>query len=115
VDKSAQRLHAIQAAFPFTIDAGIIAPHAVLVQALVNPPRVTWEAIATCNNAIAPRAEPSRLPPVPGAPTGAGPVLASRLLVACGAQRQHSIVAALQQYAGIAPVTARTRGNEIST
>jgi hypothetical protein len=36
-----KRLHAIHAASPLTMDAGVIAPHALLVQALVSQLRVT--------------------------------------------------------------------------
>jgi hypothetical protein len=40
-DVIAQRLHAIKIATPLTTDEGVIAPHAFLVQALVNQLRVT--------------------------------------------------------------------------
>jgi hypothetical protein len=107
-DGVAQRLHAIKAPIPFTTDAGIIAPHAVLVQALVNQRRVTWEAIAPCDTASAQRAQrPPDCPLFPALP-GAGPVFASRLLVAFAAPRDRSAAAALQKYAGIAPVTERS-------
>jgi transposase len=49
----AQRLEAIQLAPPLTTDAGVIAPHALLVQALVAQLRVTLQAIADCDTAIA--------------------------------------------------------------
>ena len=107
-DVVAQRLHAIKAALPLTTDAGVIAPHAVLVQALVNQLRVTLEAIATFDNAIAQRAQSPPDFPLFQALPGAGPVFASRLLVAFGEQRERSAAAALQKYAGIAPVTERS-------
>lgn len=40
-------LHAIKAATPWTTDAGVIAPNAVLVQARVHQLRVTLEASDT--------------------------------------------------------------------
>jgi transposase len=108
-DVVAQRLHAIKAAIPLTTDEGVIAPHAVLVQALVNQLRVTLEAIETFDNAIAQRAQSHPDFPLFQALPGAGPVFASRLLVAFGEQRErYASAAELQKYAGIAPVTARS-------
>ena len=108
-DVVAQRLHAIKAAIPLTTDEGVIAPHAVLVQALVNQLRVTLEAIATFDNAIAQRAQSHPDFPLFQALPGAGPVFASRLLVAFGEQRErYASAAELQKYAGIAPVTERS-------
>jgi transposase len=86
-DVVAQRLHAIKAAIPLTTDEGVIAPNALLVQALVNQLRVTLEAIATFDNAIAQRAQSHPDFPLFQALPGAGPVFASRLLVAFGEQR----------------------------
>ena len=108
-DVVAQRLHAIKAATPLTTDAGVIAPNALLVQALVNQLRVTLAAIETFDNAIAQRAQSHPDFPLFQALPGAGPVFASRLLVAFGEQRERYTTAAeLQKYAGIAPVTERS-------
>ena len=108
-DVVAQRLHAIKAATPLTTDEGIIAPNALLVEALVNQLRVTLEAIETFDNAIAQRAQSHPDFPLFQALPGAGPVFASRLLVAFGEQRaRYTTAAALQKYAGIAPVTERS-------
>jgi transposase len=108
-DVVAQRLHAIKAATPLTTDEGVIAPHALLVQALGNQLRVTLEAIETFDNAIAQRAQSHPDFPLFQALPGAGPVFASRLLVAFGEQRErYTTAAALQKYAGIAPVTERS-------
>ena len=105
----AQRLQAIKAAIPLTTDDGVIAPHALLVQALVAQLRVTLQALADCDTAIAQRAQSHPDFPLFQALPGAGPVFASRLLVACGDQRARSAAAAARQkYAGIAPVTARS-------
>jgi hypothetical protein len=52
------RLHAIQAATPVTTAAGVSAPHAGRVQALVHHLRVTWEALDTLEHARAPSAIP---------------------------------------------------------
>jgi transposase len=108
-DVVAQRLHAIKAATPLTTDEGIIAPNTLLVEALVNQLRVTLEAIETFDNAIAQRAQSHPDFPLFQALPGAGPVFASRLLVAFGEQRErYTTAAALQKYAGIAPVTERS-------
>jgi hypothetical protein len=87
-DVGAPRLHALKAATPLTTDAGVSAPNALLVQALVNPLRVTMEAIDTFDNAIAQRAPSQPDFSLCQALPGAGPVFASRLLVAFGAQRE---------------------------
>jgi transposase len=105
----AHRLHALTSALPLTTDDGVILPNALLVQALVAPLRVTVQAIADFDTAIAQHAQ--RHPDFPLFPAlpGAGPVFAPRLLVAFGAQRaRYGSAAALQKYAGIAPVTERS-------
>ena len=79
----AQRIHAIKPASPLTTDAGILAPHAVLVQPLVTQLRVTLEAIETFENAIAQCAQHPPDFPLFQALPGAGPVFAPRLLAAC--------------------------------
>src|SRR5215510_1459586 len=108
-DVIAQRLHAIKAAMPLTTDEGVIAPHALLVQALVAQLRVTLQAIAEFDTAIAQRAQTHPDFPLFQALPGAGPVFAPRLLVAFGEQRaRYASAAELQKYAGIAPVTERS-------
>jgi transposase len=105
----AHRIQASKAATPLTTDDGGMAPKALLVQALVAPLRVTLQAIAAFDTAIAPRAHSHPDFPLFQALPGAGPVCASRLLVACGEQRARSPSAtALQKYAGSAPVTERS-------
>jgi hypothetical protein len=108
-DMVAQRLHAIKTAIPLTTDEGVSAPNALHVQVLVHQLRVTWEAIETFDHAIAPRAQNHPDCPLFQARPGAGPVFASRLLVAFGEQRErYASAAARQKYAGIAPVTERS-------
>jgi transposase len=108
-DVIAQRIEAIKSATPLTTDDGVIAPNALLVQALVAQLRVTLQAIADFDTAIAQCAQ--RHPDFPffQALPGAGPVFAPRLLVAFGEQRaRYASAAELQKYAGIAPVTERS-------
>src|SRR4029434_4831102 len=108
-DVIAQRLHAIKTAPPLTTDEGVIAPNTLVVQALVAQRRVTLQAIADFDTAIAPRAQSHPDFPLLQALPGAGPVFAPRLLVAFGEQRERYATAAeLQKYAGIAPVTERS-------
>src|SRR5215472_10848405 len=56
-DVITQRIQAIKAATPLTTDAGVITPNALLVQALVAQLRVTLQAIADFDTAIAQRAQ----------------------------------------------------------
>ena len=105
----APRLQASKAAPPLPTDAGVMAPHALLVQALVAQLRGTLQALADFDTAIAQRAQSHPDFPLFQALPGAGPVFAPRLLVACGEQRERYACAAdLQKYAGSAPVTERS-------
>lgn len=108
-DIIAQRIQAIKSATPLTTDEGVIAPNALLVQALVAQLRVTLQAIADFDTAIAQCAQNHPDFSLFQALPGAGPVFASRLLVAFGEQRErYASAAELQKYAGIAPVTERS-------
>ena len=108
-DVLATRMHAIKTATPLTTADGVIAPNALLVQALVSQLRVTLDAIEAFAQAMAQRAQRHPDFPLFQALPGAGPVFASRLLVAFGEQRErYASAAALQKYAGIAPVTERS-------
>jgi transposase len=108
-DVIAQRIQAIKSATPLTTDEGVIAPNALLVQALVAQLRVTLQAIADFDTAIAQCAQNHPDFSLFQALPGAGPVFASRLLVAFGEQRErYASAAELQKYAGIAPVTERS-------
>ena len=105
----AQRIQAIKSATPLTTDEGVIAPNALLVQALIAQLRVTLQAIADCDTTIAQHAQRHPDFPLFQALPGAGPVFAPRLLVAFGEQRErYASAAELQKYAGIAPVTDRS-------
>jgi len=103
------RIEAIKNALALTTDEGVIAPHTLLVQALVAQLRVTLQAIADFDTAIAQRAQAHPDFPLFDALPGAGAVFAPRLLVAFGEQRERFPSAEeLQKYAGIAPVTERS-------
>src|SRR5499426_2442326 len=105
----ATRLQAIKSAMALTTDDGVITPNVLLVQALVAQLRVTLQAIADFDTAMAQRAQDHPDFPLFDALPGAGAVFAPRLLVACGEQRERFTSAdELQKYAGIAPVTERS-------
>jgi transposase len=108
-DVIATRIEAIKSARALTTDEGVIAPNVLLVQALVAQLRVTLQAIADFDKAIAQRAQDHPDFPLFDALPGAGAVFAPRLLVAFGEQRDRFTSAdELQKYAGIAPVTERS-------
>src|SRR5262245_37013414 len=93
----------------FTTDDGVITPNVLLGQVLVAQLRVTLQAMADFDTAIAQRAQDHPDFPLFDALPGAGAVFAPRLLVACGEQRERvSSAEEVQKYAGIAPVTARS-------
>jgi transposase len=102
------RIEAIKSAVALTTDEGGIIPNTLMVQALVAQLRVTLQAIADFDTALAPRAQDHPDFPVFDALPGAGAVFAPRLLVAFGEPRERYASAEdLQQYAGMAPVTER--------
>jgi len=108
-DLIATRIEAIKSARALTTDDGVITPNVLLVHALVAQLRVTLQAMADFDNAIAQRAQDHPDFPVFDALPGAGAVCAPRLLVAFGEQRERFTCAdELQKYAGIAPVTERS-------
>ena len=103
------RIQAIKSAIALTTDEGVITPNVLLVHALVAQLRVTLQAIADCDKAIAPLAQGHPDFPLCDALPGAGAVFAPRLLVAFGEQRERFTSAEdLQKYAGSAPVTERS-------
>jgi transposase len=105
-------IQAIKSATPLTTDEGVIAPNALLVQALVAQLRGILQAIADFDHAIAQRAQSRSDFPLFAALPGAGAVFAPRLLVAFGEQRErYGSADELLTYAGIAPVTERS-GNK---
>jgi hypothetical protein len=70
------RIEAIKNAMALTTDAGVIAPHTLLVHALVAQRRVTLQAIADFDTAMAQRAQAQPDFPLCDALPGAGAVFA---------------------------------------
>jgi transposase len=108
----ARRIEAIAAEQPLTTNPAVILPMRLLVESLIPQLRAASAAIERFDEEIA-RLCPTlpdyeifrRLP-------GVGPALAPRLLVAFGERRERfPDAAALQKYAGVAPVTERS-GNK---
>ena len=107
------RLCAIKAAQPLTHDAAVISAHRLQVEILIEQLRVALNAINRFDQEIATTA--AKLPdyellvrPLPGA----GPVMAPRLLVGFGEDRQrYGGADEIQKYSGVAPVTVRS-GNK---
>jgi Transposase IS116/IS110/IS902 family len=87
-DVIATRIQALKSAIPLTTDEGVIAPTALLVQALVGQLRVRLQAIKDFDAAMAQRAQAHLDLPLFDALPGAGAVFAPRLLVAFGEQRE---------------------------
>src|SRR5215510_149627 len=103
------RIQALKSARALTTDDGVITPNVLLVQALIAQLRVTLQALADFDAAIAQRAQAPPAFPLFDPLPGAGAVFAPRLLVAFGAQRERfSSATELKKYAGIAPGTERS-------
>jgi transposase len=107
-----RREEAVRAEQLLTSDAAVIAPAKLLVETLLPQLRAVCAAIERFDAEIA-----SLCAELPDyglfrALPGAGPALAPRLLVAFGERRERfPNAAALQKYAGVAPVTKRS-GNK---
>jgi transposase len=107
-----RRLAAVRAERPLTTDVAVIGPARLLVESLVPQLRAVCQAIASYDAEIerlcARLADYRLFRALPGA----GPVFAARLLAAFGERRERfPTAAALQRYAGVAPVTERS-GNK---
>lgn len=103
------RIQAIKAASPLTLDDAVITPHRLQALVLVDQLRVILNAIKLYDTQIAELAPRHPDFALFDALPDAGPSLAPRLLVAFGEQRDRfNSAAELQRYAGIAPVTERS-------
>ena len=104
-----RRLTAIKSAMPLTADEAVIVPYRLQALTLVAQLEVALESIRIYDDEIAALAPQHPDYDLFRALPGAGPLLAPRLLVAFGEQRDRFTSAAeLQKYAGIAPVTQRS-------
>ena len=104
-----RRLAEIKSALPLTTDEAVIVPYRLQVLTLVAQLEVALESIRIYDEEIAGLAPQHPDYGLFNTLPGAGPSLAPRLLVAFGEQRQRfASAAAVQKYAGIAPVTERS-------
>jgi len=104
-----RRLAEIKSALPLTTDEAVIVPYRLQVLTLVAQLEVALESIRIYDEEIAGLAPQHPDYGLFNTLPGAGPSLAPRLLVAFGERRQRfASAAAVQKYAGIAPVTERS-------
>ena len=107
-----RRVTAIKEAMPLTTDEAVIVPHRLQALVFIEQLRVTLKAIKRFDVEIAKLADNhvdyGLFSPLPGA----GPLMAPRLLVAFGEDRErYQNAEELQKYAAVAPVTERS-GNK---
>jgi transposase len=104
-----ERLTAIKAATPLTMDDAVIIPHRLQAQVLIEQLRVTLAGIKQFDEEIERVAHKHTDYALFSSLPGAGPSLAPRLLVAFGEDRtRYRNAADLQKYSGVAPVTERS-------
>ena len=102
---NAERLHAIKQARALTQDPGVIEPNVLLVEVLLPQLKCLLEGIDRLDKDIKQRYGKLTDRKLFDSLPGAGPVMAPRLLVAFGANRdRYHTAAELQKYAGVAPV-----------
>jgi transposase len=107
-----RRVAAIRAEQPLTKDAAVIGPARLLVEALLPQLRALAAAIARFDEEVERLCSKLVDYRIFRALPGAGPVFAARLLAAFGEHRERfPTAAALQRYAGVAPVT-ESSGNK---
>lgn len=105
----AERLEIAAQAVPLTTDEALIAAASLQVRTLVEQLRPLQKAIARYDHEIARLMDQHPDAALFRALPGAGPVLAPRLLVAFGDDRErYQSAAQLQTFAGVAPVTQRS-------
>jgi transposase len=103
------RLDLMKAPVPLTTDPAVIASSVVMIKALAAQMKTTIAAIAELDRQIDALCAIHPDFPLFDALPGAGPVYASRLLVAFGSRRERYASAdALARLSGIAPVTERS-------
>ena len=104
-----QRIQAIKQAMVLTDDVGVLAPNQLLVEVLIPQLKCLLEAIERMNIEIKQRYRKLNDRKLFDSLPGAGPVMAPRLLVAFGADRDRFQNASeIQKYAGVAPVIERS-------
>lgn len=104
-----RRIEAIKSAQPLTTDEAVITPYRLQALTLVDQLTVALNSLRLYDHEIAVLAPQHADYKLFSSLPGAGPLLAPRLLVAFGEQRERFANAAeVQKYSGIAPVTERS-------
>lgn len=104
-----ERLQAICTAQPLTEDPAVIETSVCVVQSIIRFLRPTIESLDHLGREIEKRFQAHPDMAIFDSFPGAGPVLAPRLLAAMGSDRNRfGSVSEIQQYSGIAPITARS-------
>lgn len=105
-DLIAKRIGALRAAMPLTTDSGILVPALLRTKTLVSVLRAQLDGIGEYDAVITKAFDAHPDAAVFASFPGAGPTFAPRLLAAFGADRERFASArAIQEYAGVAPVT----------
>ncbi len=104
-----ERIQGIRAATPLTEDQAVILPKQMLVQVLIEQLRILLQAIDRFDAEIDTVAKDLPDYDLFAALPGAGHILAPRLMVAFGEDRdRYAKAAEIQRYTGIAPVVERS-------
>lgn len=105
-DLIAGRIATLRAAMPLTTDSGILVPALLRTKTLVAVLRAQLDGISDYDAVITKAFEAHPDAAVFASFPGAGPTFAPRLLAAFGSDRERFTTArAIQEYAGVAPVT----------
>lgn len=104
-----QRIQDIKQATPLTDDPGVIVPNQLRVEVLVGQLKCLIDAIDRFNVEIRQHYRKLKDRKIFDSLPGAGPVMAPRLLVAFGSNRdRYQVANEIQKYAGIAPVIEKS-------
>jgi transposase len=103
-----EKIQQIRAATPLTQDPAILAVHPSMVGICVRQLRVLQDSIAQLEQLIAAHIREHSDAFIFESFPGAGPVLAPRLLVAYGSDRERFDAPLMQSFSGIAPVTKQS-------
>lgn len=108
VSRTQQKMQSIAAATPLTADQAILEVHPRLVQIWIGQLQLLQTSIAELEQQIASHMQQHSDAAIFDSLPGAGSVMAPRLLVAYGSDRERFDAHAMQCFSGIAPVTEQS-------